>query len=168
MSSTAANNAAAMAAAVKAGSGSPMEAVFPHRRTSKAGLTFRGPSIHNYPSMPGSLPNNDVGFGAVSYNSPGFKAGSVLTDGPPLSSIPDNEKGNSKNRIRRASEGSRLSKDKKSAPGDLRCETCGKGYKHSSCLTKHLLVSLRLPSRTPSHIRVRIPLSAYDGFIPVA
>jgi hypothetical protein len=43
----------------------------------------------------------------------------------------------SKSRNRRASEGSHLIKgDKKS--GDLKCETCGKGYKHSSCLTKHL------------------------------
>ncbi|KAJ9607582.1 hypothetical protein H2200_007660 [Cladophialophora chaetospira] len=44
-----------------------------------------------------------------------------------------------KNRNRRASEGSHLIKGegKKSAT-DLRCDTCGKGYKHSSCLTKHL------------------------------
>jgi hypothetical protein len=45
-----------------------------------------------------------------------------------------------KNRNRRASEGSHLIKgDKKS--GDLRCDTCGKGYKHSSCLTKHMYVA---------------------------
>jgi hypothetical protein len=46
-----------------------------------------------------------------------------------------------KNRNRRASEGSHLVKgDKKS--GDLRCDTCGKGYKHSSCLTKHMYVAV--------------------------
>ena len=52
-----------------------------------------------------------------------------------------------KSRNRRASEGSHLIKgDKKS--GDLRCDTCGKGYKHSSCLTKHMYVdqsSIPLP-----------------------
>ena len=44
-------------------------------------------------------------------------------------------------RNRRASEGAYLSKsDGKRVSGELRCEKCGKGYKHSSCLTKHLLV----------------------------
>ena len=38
-------------------------------------------------------------------------------------------------RNRRASEGSHLMKSKKN---ELRCDTCGKGYKHSSCLTKHM------------------------------
>ena len=44
-------------------------------------------------------------------------------------------------RARRASEGSYLARgDGKRSSGELRCEKCGKGYKHSSCLTKHLLV----------------------------
>lgn len=48
------------------------------------------------------------------------------------------------NRARRASDGQSLTKDgKKSNRVEVRCETCGKGYKHSSCLTKHLLVFLR-------------------------
>lgn len=51
--------------------------------------------------------------------------------------------GLSKARARRASEGSYLTKgDGKRASGELRCDKCGKGYKHSSCLTKHLLVLL--------------------------
>ncbi|KAL8998514.1 MAG: hypothetical protein Q9169_002457 [Polycauliona sp. 2 TL-2023] len=53
----------------------------------------------------------------------------------------DGREGNnlSKARTRRASEGSYLSKGEgKRASGELRCEKCGKGYKHSSCLTKHL------------------------------
>ena len=45
----------------------------------------------------------------------------------------------SKARARRASEGSHLGGGKR-ASGELRCEKCGKGYKHSSCLTKHLSV----------------------------
>lgn len=46
-----------------------------------------------------------------------------------------------KNRNRRASEGSYLVKGDSKKSGDLRCDTCGKGYKHSSCLTKHMWVS---------------------------
>ncbi|KAL8854792.1 MAG: hypothetical protein Q9221_000298 [Calogaya cf. arnoldii] len=55
--------------------------------------------------------------------------------------MPDGRAGSSlsKARTRRASEGAYLSKGEgKRASGELRCEKCGKGYKHSSCLTKHL------------------------------
>lgn len=46
-----------------------------------------------------------------------------------------------KTRNRRASEGTYLTKgESKKSAADLRCDTCGKGYKHSSCLTKHLYV----------------------------
>ena len=46
-----------------------------------------------------------------------------------------------KTKARRASEGSHLTKGEgKRSSGELRCEKCGKGYKHSSCLTKHLSV----------------------------
>ncbi|KAI4087560.1 MAG: hypothetical protein LQ339_008877 [Xanthoria mediterranea] len=54
--------------------------------------------------------------------------------------MPDGRAGNSASRARtrRASEGAYLSKGEgKRASGELRCEKCGKGYKHSSCLTKH-------------------------------
>ena len=67
------------------------------------------------------------------------------------------EKMNGKVRPRRASEGSRLGKSSSSTastaaaalmtadgrrmvPCELKCDKCGKGYKHSSCLTKHLSV----------------------------
>ncbi|KAL3964716.1 hypothetical protein ACCO45_001720 [Purpureocillium lilacinum] len=49
-----------------------------------------------------------------------------------------------KARIRRASDGQPLAKEsKKSNRVEVRCEKCGKGYKHSSCLTKHLLEGRR-------------------------
>ena len=47
------------------------------------------------------------------------------------------DKSSGKHRNRRASEGSHLIKGS-SKKGELRCDTCGKGYKHSSCLTKHM------------------------------
>jgi hypothetical protein len=43
-------------------------------------------------------------------------------------------------RNRRASEGAHLAKEGKRVSSELKCDKCGKGYKHSSCLTKHLLV----------------------------
>lgn len=57
----------------------------------------------------------------------------------PPSSLPQGDKNadDKKAKARRGSDGSVLSK-KKSGTGELKCETCGKGYKHSSCLTKHL------------------------------
>ena len=51
--------------------------------------------------------------------------------------LPD-KKTSIKARNRRASEGSFLKGEGKRAVSELRCDTCGKGYKHSSCLTKHL------------------------------
>ena len=48
-------------------------------------------------------------------------------------------------KARRASEGSHLTKSEGKRSGvELRCEKCGKEYKHSSCLTKHLSVIFRL------------------------
>ncbi|KAF2757819.1 hypothetical protein EJ05DRAFT_500349 [Pseudovirgaria hyperparasitica] len=126
MSSSAHNNAA-MAAAMKE------KFLETSRRPSKASL--RGSSAGNHLS-PGSLPHVGNGFGPSSYAGVGAKTspGTAITDGPSLSAMPAGEKGTSKARIRRASEGSR----KRVTHGELRCENCGKGYKHSSCLTKHL------------------------------
>lgn len=53
--------------------------------------------------------------------------------------LPSSKSISTKARNRRASEGSYLIKGEgKKSSSDLRCDTCGKGYKHSSCLTKHL------------------------------
>ncbi len=42
-------------------------------------------------------------------------------------------------RVRRASDGQPLAKEgRRVSRMELRCKKCGKGYKHSSCLTKHL------------------------------
>lgn len=88
----------------------------------------------SYPSPPSSLPQNPSADSCPAKGSSvGVGVGAdVLAAADKLA----------KSRGRRASEGSALVK-KKSGHGELKCETCGKGYKHSSCLTKHLLVPLR-------------------------
>lgn len=91
--------------------------------------------------LPASLPTSNA-FGQADYDA---KYGNAIADGSPLESLPEVEAAIlNKARGRRASEGSQLRKGdgKRASGGELRCETCGKGYKHSSCLTKHLLVSL--------------------------
>jgi len=61
----------------------------------------------------------------------------------------DEDTGFKSARMRRASEGQPLLKDGKKANGnDLKCDKCGKGYKHSSCWSKHLFVPT-LPSSVP-------------------
>lgn len=100
-------------------------------------------------AMASSVPAHGAQFGASSYGS--AAKSEALTDGPTLATMLEQDKANAKSRNRRASEGSRLSKgDGKRSGSELRCEKCGKGYKHSSCLTKHLLVTLSLP--WPCHI----------------
>ena len=81
----------------------------------------------------------------------------MMDDSPPPAHDSAKEReaapSNVKGRSRRASEGAYLSKsDGKRSSGELRCDKCGKGYKHSSCLTKHLLVNLvSLPSHCLLH-----------------
>jgi hypothetical protein len=137
------NNAASMAQAVRETSGN---AASPFEPGSYSGRKSSGGSksaLGHKGTFPASLPTAHS-FGQVGYD---VKYGSAVADGPPLESLPEVEKGNSKARIRRASEGSQLRKGdgKRASGGELRCETCGKGYKHSSCLTKHLSVSPLFP-----------------------
>ncbi|KAH8707597.1 hypothetical protein GQ44DRAFT_471276 [Phaeosphaeriaceae sp. PMI808] len=138
MSSTAASNIAAITAAAKGTIGATLDGSHP-RRLSKPASQFRGPTLSLHPEMASSMPGNGSPFASGSYNPAAHSE--AITDGPTLASMPEHEKGNSKSRNRRASEGSRLSKGsegKRQSGNDLRCEKCGKGYKHSSCLTKHL------------------------------
>jgi hypothetical protein len=91
----------------------------PSKRTESHSMNAR-PSMHNY-FGPGAPANSQVQE-AVEDNS----------------NDEDIAQKNNKNRNRRASEGSHLIKGDPKKAGDLRCDTCGKGYKHSSCLTKHM------------------------------
>jgi hypothetical protein len=96
------------------------------RKTAESQSMSGRPSMHSY-------------FDAASHAAPG-QDNDALEDN---SNDEDNQSSskNLKNRNRRASEGSHLIKGEgKKSAADLRCDTCGKGYKHSSCLTKHLYV----------------------------
>ena len=92
------------------------------------------------PSPPSSLPSKGIAEVKLKREM----SGSAIDDANDMSA--DDGTGKiQKARVRRASDGQPLTKDgKKSSRVELRCEKCGKGYKHSSCLTKHLLVSLPL------------------------
>lgn len=85
------------------------------------------------------ITNESVRLGtSVDRKSPLNPTSDVLEDGPALSSsLPSGKI--MKNRARRPSDAPTLKKERtKSNAGDLKCETCGKAYKHGSCLTKHL------------------------------
>lgn len=73
-------------------------------------------------------------------------------------------------RARRASDGQSLLREgRRSSRMELRCKQCGKGYKHSSCLTKHLYVSAspHSPSFLPRFGRsIRTDVCRLGGNIP--
>ena len=82
----------------------------------------------NEGGQPSSLPQH--------VSMPEADSGSAITDGPALSAFQGADR--TKMRMRRASDGTRLTKKEKAATGDLKCDSCGKAYKHGSCLTKHM------------------------------
>ncbi|KAK4929842.1 hypothetical protein LTR49_003469 [Elasticomyces elasticus] len=117
-------NAAAIEAAVENGVADGSIAV--NRRSSMSKAALSALNEGSYPSIPSSLPQG--------VSVPERSASSAIVDGPPLSSYSDKAKPKS----RRASDGTRLTKKERAATGDLKCDQCGKAYKHGSCLTKHL------------------------------
>jgi hypothetical protein len=141
------NHAASMTPAGREASSSTANSTSPFESGNYPGKKSGSGSIKSGSAhkgaFPASLPSVNA-FGQVGYDA---KYGSAVADGPPLESLPEVEKGNGKARTRRASEGSQLRKGegKRTSGGELRCETCGKGYKHSSCLTKHLSVCPSVP-----------------------
>ncbi|KAF8418861.1 hypothetical protein EV426DRAFT_308323 [Tirmania nivea] len=116
--------------------------------------------MHGYPSPPSSLPNNGgtsplVGAGSLPASGFTFPrkvpvpASPTPVDGGISSAAASNSVTSSpltNRRVRRASEGAHVllggesSEEKVRGKGgvELKCDKCGKGYKHSSCLTKHL------------------------------
>ncbi|KAL7900967.1 hypothetical protein HDV64DRAFT_267267 [Trichoderma sp. TUCIM 5745] len=147
-------NVAALAAAIRESEqGGAIPITSGGRRNTITKQTVRAGLVDSLPSPPASLPNKSALLDAKRE----AQESAIDDDSNELSSDEAAAKFD-QTRIRRASDGQPLTKDgKKSNRVEVRCETCGKGYKHSSCLTKHLswvqrhLTShLRLPFGFPS------------------
>lgn len=140
-------NMAAVTAALRDGEKTaavPITNASGRRNTVSKTPSGRAGLVGSLPSPPSSLPSK----GMVDVKRE--MSGSAIDDANDMSADDGGSKGQ-RARIRRASDGQPLTKEgKKSNRVELRCEKCGKGYKHSSCLTKHLLVSLPSPY-TPLH-----------------
>lgn len=135
-------NAAAVAAAVREMGEATLSAPMP-TASSRRHTTSRtgGSKFAGLATPPSSLPGHRLSLMA------GRKAerDESAIDDEHNDEMDDEGDSFNKARMRRASEGqSSVKSDGKK--NDLRCDKCGKGYKHSSCLTKHLFVpSLPLP-----------------------
>ncbi|KAF4984450.1 hypothetical protein FZEAL_351 [Fusarium zealandicum] len=107
------------------------------RNTMTKSAAARAAIVGSLPSPPASLPNHK------SMPDPKRELnGSAIEDDPNDGSADEGTDKFQKARQRRASDGQTLKESKKSNRVEVRCDKCGKGYKHSSCLTKHLLVPL--------------------------
>ena len=139
VSSNTASNVAAMVAAVReAGDTSVGMPITNRRNTMSKNSSARSGALGSLPSPPASLPGHRMRMTSTGK----FDRESAIDDEQNDDDMDDEEEtGFKQSRMRRASEGQHLMKDgKKSAAGDLKCDKCGKGYKHSSCLSKHLFV----------------------------
>lgn len=143
-STVAANAAAAIAATLKDhGESATAAAAMPvasHRRTfsgrkgleaSSGGTAFGfGSYLSRSVNGTGPDPTASRKHSPTSIDENTAVEGSALVGEKPVSTT---------NRNRRASEGSYLVRGEgKRVSNELRCDQCGKGYKHSSCLTKHM------------------------------
>ncbi|KAI9708004.1 MAG: hypothetical protein M1820_004423 [Bogoriella megaspora] len=142
-SSTAASHVAALAHGAVRGSGSPPfepSSVSGRRSTISKTSSSKPDNSSSFQSPPASLPNTSVPFTGTGLSGKNLKEETSAAESLLLSAMADGSKNNTKTQRRRASEGARLVKgeSKRMASGELKCETCGKAYKHSSCLTKHL------------------------------
>lgn len=139
MTSTGANTAAI--AAALAGNGQPPPHLNRHSLTSKGSGSGRGSepaSGKDDSTRPQSSYASTLNRDDAMEDDDIMQDEDAAVDGMPRGRA---DSGTSKARTRRASEGAYLSKGEgKRGSGELRCEKCGKGYKHSSCLTKHLSV----------------------------
>ncbi|KAI0002829.1 hypothetical protein F4779DRAFT_113938 [Xylariaceae sp. FL0662B] len=136
ITNTAANVAAVAAALTEAGDKvTPLPiAVNSRRGTMSKPAAARSAIVGSLPSPPASLPTHKFAMTAKPENQE-----SAIDDDLNDMSADDGDPELQKARVRRASDGQPLTKEgKKSNRIELRCDKCGKGYKHSSCLTKHL------------------------------
>jgi len=123
---------AAIAAALREQGDASVMPLHNHRRSLGSRKTMESQSMSARPSMHSY-------FHGTSGNRSG-QDNEALEDNSQDEDLAHSSKSMStKPRNRRASDGSYLIKGEgKKSGAELRCDTCGKGYKHSSCLTKHL------------------------------
>ncbi|KAI0202220.1 hypothetical protein F4808DRAFT_83093 [Astrocystis sublimbata] len=132
-------NAAAVVAALQQEVGDKVNAlpiaVSARRGTiSKPSAANRAAVVGSLPSPPASLPSHRL----TMHLKPSGQE-SAIDDSSNDMSSDEREAGIQNARVRRASDGQPLTKEgRKINRIELRCDKCGKGYKHSSCLTKHL------------------------------
>ena len=113
---------------VGASSGFPSSSSYLSRSMNNPSTTAQDPVAANLSSAPN---------GPKSEQQPSAPNGPAFTTNGSSSPAPA-----PKNRNRRASEGSHLVKGEgKRSLAEIRCDRCGKGYKHGSCLSKHMCVS---------------------------
>lgn len=136
-----AGNVAAMVAAVReAGDNSVGMPITSRRSTMSKSASARSAVMGSLPSPPASLLSHRI---RVTSSGKSDRGESAIDDERDEDMEEEDENDFNSSRMRRASEGQHLMKDgKKASGGDLKCEKCGKGYKHSSCLSKHLFVAL--------------------------
>ncbi|TVY15681.1 hypothetical protein LARI1_G006811 [Lachnellula arida] len=137
VSSNASNVAAMVAAVREAGDTSLGMPISARRNTMSKSANARSAALNSLPSPPASLLGHRIRLASSGKSDRGESAIDDQND----EMDDEEETGFKQSRMRRASEGSQLTKDgKKASGGDLKCDKCGKGYKHSSCLSKHLFV----------------------------
>ena len=145
-SSNSTNVAAAIVAALREQGHASASSTNSHRRSLGSRKALESGSMGTSSGMGAHFPRTTHGTTNGSALDPNLTHDSIEDNA--IDDVVPAEKGmGSKSRNRRASEGSYLAKGEgKRVTSELRCDTCGKNYKHSSCLTKHLYVSLRIHS----------------------
>lgn len=119
------------------------------RNTMSKSAAIKTSVAASLPSPPASLPTHKI----VMDPKHGNIADSAIDDDS-NPSADEGAEGFDKARMRRASDGQPLTKEgKKGNRVEVRCDQCGKSYKHSSCLTKHLYVYLHNLPRDSISIR---------------
>lgn len=109
-----------------------------NRRTSRSGgLRPEASGFGGLPSPPASMPAQKL-----LNMERNLEQSDSAVDDQESGSAEDNETSD-KALLRRGSDGQPLAKEgRKFNRPEIHCQHCGKGYKHSSCLTKHLFVPL--------------------------
>ena len=167
MNATALNSAAAIAAALQDDG---------HRASSRRSFNLKSLGTRGLESNRETSSSDDRWPLGSAYGNEDYAMEQVMNDDSAVADdlLPADHVSNvSKTNARRASEGSYLTKgDGKRASSDLKCEKCGKGYKHSSCLTKHLSVyscpSVAQPlSLDLSPLSLYCPFSCYSYISPL-